>query len=273
MTTTPSATLTEFDKTRAPRGEVRSRDALPAGVASGGAHRHCAAHRRCRASTTTPRASACCGRRRTAASTWRSCSASSSSSSRCARRCSSRPPKPGLAAPGGVPLVRLAAARSRSPSRCSTSRTSSTTSPSASAIRRTADVVMGTILVVLLLEATRRSMGWPLPIIAIDVHGLCAGRAVFPGPAQAFRRVVAVARQPPLPDEPGHLRHRDRRGRDLRLPLRAVRRARDARSASASSSSTSRRRSPVAMQAARRRCRCSPPRSSACSRARRWPTR
>ena len=31
----------------------------------------------------------------------------------------------------------------------------------------TEDVVMGTILVVLLLEATRRSMGWPLPIIAI----------------------------------------------------------------------------------------------------------
>jgi TRAP transporter 4TM/12TM fusion protein len=31
----------------------------------------------------------------------------------------------------------------------------------------TADVVLGTILIVLLLEATRRSMGWPLPIIAI----------------------------------------------------------------------------------------------------------
>ncbi len=30
----------------------------------------------------------------------------------------------------------------------------------------TIDVVMGTIMIVLLLEATRRSMGWPLPIIA-----------------------------------------------------------------------------------------------------------
>jgi TRAP transporter 4TM/12TM fusion protein len=30
----------------------------------------------------------------------------------------------------------------------------------------TLDVVMGTVLIVLLLEATRRSMGWPLPIIA-----------------------------------------------------------------------------------------------------------
>jgi TRAP-type uncharacterized transport system fused permease subunit len=31
----------------------------------------------------------------------------------------------------------------------------------------TLDVVMGSILLVLLLEATRRSMGWPLPLIAI----------------------------------------------------------------------------------------------------------
>ena len=29
------------------------------------------------------------------------------------------------------------------------------------------DVVMGTILIVVLLEATRRAMGWPLPVIAI----------------------------------------------------------------------------------------------------------
>jgi TRAP transporter 4TM/12TM fusion protein len=31
----------------------------------------------------------------------------------------------------------------------------------------TVDVVMGTILIVVLLEATRRSMGWPLPVIAL----------------------------------------------------------------------------------------------------------
>ena len=31
----------------------------------------------------------------------------------------------------------------------------------------TPDVVMGTILIVVLLEAVRRSMGWPLPVIAI----------------------------------------------------------------------------------------------------------
>ena len=33
------------------------------------------------------------------------------------------------------------------------------------------------MLFVVLLEATRRSMGWPLPIIAIVLHGLRALRA------------------------------------------------------------------------------------------------
>jgi TRAP transporter 4TM/12TM fusion protein len=43
------------------------------------------------------------------------------------------------------------------------------------------DVAMGSVLLVLLLEATRRSMGWPLPLIAIGflLYAL-AGRA-FPG--------------------------------------------------------------------------------------------
>ena len=36
---------------------------------------------------------------------------------------------------------------------------------------------MGTILVVLLLEATRRAMGWPLPVIAIVFMVVRAGRA------------------------------------------------------------------------------------------------
>ena len=137
----------------------------------------------------------------------------------------------------------------------------------------TLDVVMGSVLVVLLLEATRRAMGWPLPIIAIAVHDLRARRADLPGPAAALGRVVAEPRQPPVPDEPGHLRHRGRRRRDVRVPLRAVRRARDARSAWASSSSTSRRRSRDATRAGRRRCRCSRRRCSACCPARRSPTR
>lgn len=45
----------------------------------------------------------------------------------------------------------------------------------------TIDVVMGTILIVLLLEATRRSMGWPLPIIAISFMLYALVGPAFPG--------------------------------------------------------------------------------------------
>jgi TRAP transporter 4TM/12TM fusion protein len=43
------------------------------------------------------------------------------------------------------------------------------------------DVVMGTILIVALLEATRRSMGWPLPLIAIAFMGYALFGPAFPG--------------------------------------------------------------------------------------------
>jgi TRAP transporter 4TM/12TM fusion protein len=43
------------------------------------------------------------------------------------------------------------------------------------------DVVMGTTLIVLLLEATRRSMGWPLPIIAISFMVYAMFGQYFPG--------------------------------------------------------------------------------------------
>ena len=43
------------------------------------------------------------------------------------------------------------------------------------------DVVMGSILVVLLLEATRRAMGWPLPVIAIVFMIYALAGPVFPG--------------------------------------------------------------------------------------------
>ena len=43
------------------------------------------------------------------------------------------------------------------------------------------DVVMGSILVIALLEATRRSMGWPLPIIAIGFMIYALAGPVFPG--------------------------------------------------------------------------------------------
>ena len=43
------------------------------------------------------------------------------------------------------------------------------------------DVAMGTILIVVLLEATRRSMGWPLPFIAIVFMAYALAGPVFPG--------------------------------------------------------------------------------------------
>ncbi|MGE0313325.1 MAG: TRAP transporter permease [Lautropia sp.] len=45
----------------------------------------------------------------------------------------------------------------------------------------TQDVVMGTILIVALLEATRRSMGWPLPLIAIGFMAYALAGPYFPG--------------------------------------------------------------------------------------------
>lgn len=43
------------------------------------------------------------------------------------------------------------------------------------------DVAMGTVLIVVLLEATRRSMGWPLPLIAIVFMAYAYFGPVFPG--------------------------------------------------------------------------------------------
>ena len=43
------------------------------------------------------------------------------------------------------------------------------------------DVVMGSVLIVLLLEATRRAMGWPLPIIAISFMLYAMFGQTFPG--------------------------------------------------------------------------------------------
>jgi TRAP-type uncharacterized transport system fused permease subunit len=45
----------------------------------------------------------------------------------------------------------------------------------------TIDVVMGTILFVTLLDATRRSMGWPLPLIAIGFTIYALAGPYFPG--------------------------------------------------------------------------------------------
>ena len=90
------------------------------------------------------------------------------------------PPTPGTMAPGGVPLydwlcaIAMAIAvlyipyifedlafRVGNPS--------------------TLDVAMGTVMIVLLLEGTRRAMGWPLPIIAMLFMGYALAGSHFPG--------------------------------------------------------------------------------------------
>jgi len=45
----------------------------------------------------------------------------------------------------------------------------------------TLDVAMGTVLVVLLIEATRRAMGWPLPMIAMAFMAYALWGSSFPG--------------------------------------------------------------------------------------------
>ena len=45
----------------------------------------------------------------------------------------------------------------------------------------TIDVVMGSVLIIALLEATRRSMGWPLPIIALAFMFYALAGPIFPG--------------------------------------------------------------------------------------------
>ena len=90
------------------------------------------------------------------------------------------PPKPGALAPGGVPLydwvcaLLIAAAALYIPY-VFDDLAFRVGNPS------TLDVWMGSILVVLLLEATRRSMGWPLPIIAIIFIAYALWGTAFPG--------------------------------------------------------------------------------------------
>ncbi len=91
----------------------------------------------------------------------------------------------------------------------------------------TLDVVMGSVLVVAAARGNAPHDGLAAADHRPRVHGVFARRAAVSRAAQACGQRLAAARQPPVPDEPGHLRHRRRRGRDLRVPLRALRRARD----------------------------------------------
>jgi len=90
------------------------------------------------------------------------------------------PPRPGLLAPGGVPLpdwllaLAIAASVLYIPY-VFDDLAFRVGNPSLT------DVVFGSILIVTLLEATRRSMGWPLPLIAIAFMAYALAGTVFPG--------------------------------------------------------------------------------------------
>ena len=83
----------------------------------------------------------------------------------------------------------------------------------------TMDVVMGSILFSL-LEATRRSMGLPLPLIALGPSSASMRCwPAVPRPAAACGRDLGPADQPPVPDQPGHLAW-PWGGGHLRVPFR-----------------------------------------------------
>ena len=63
------------------------------------------------------------------------------------------------------------------------------------------DVILGAVLIFVLLEATRRSVGWPLPIIALLFMVYAMLRAVDARHPGASRRELRAADRPPLPDD------------------------------------------------------------------------
>ena len=89
----------------------------------------------------------------------------------------------------------------------------------------TADLVVGTLFVVLLFEAARRVLGLALPIICGAVPALRPVRPVPAGRRRAPRLRLRPDRQPALPRHRGHLRHPDAGVGHLHLPVHPVRHA------------------------------------------------
>ena len=54
----------------------------------------------------------------------------------------------------------------------------------------TIDVVMGVILILLILEACRRLMGWALPIVALVMIGITVWVFRIQSPVSAIRRMA-----------------------------------------------------------------------------------
>ena len=111
----------------------------------------------------------------------------------------------------------------------------------------TIDVVMGTILILVLLEATRRTMGWPLPLIALGFVVYALAGPWFPGmlehPGATWSQLVNHL----YLTSQGIYGVRDRRGGNLCLPLRAVRRGGHAHRPGAAVPGHRRRRWPAAI--------------------------
>ena len=87
------------------------------------------------------------------------------------------------------------------------------------------DYMMGVLAIVMVMEATRRTMGPLLPLIGMTLPALRAARPLHAGHPRPPRLFGPPRGQPHLHRHRGHLRHRGRRRRDLRVPFRAVRRA------------------------------------------------
>ena len=68
------------------------------------------------------------------------------------------------------------------------------------------DIVMGAILVLLVLEGTRRVMGWPLPTIAALALLYAFFGDLLPGALGHSGIRLRQDRQPPVADYRGHLR-------------------------------------------------------------------
>ena len=88
------------------------------------------------------------------------------------------------------------------------------------------DYMMGVLAIIMVMEATRRTMGPLLPMIGMACLLYALLGRYMPGVlAHRGYSVVRVVNHIYVGTE-GHLRHRGRRGGDVRVPLRAVRRAR-----------------------------------------------
>ena len=73
------------------------------------------------------------------------------------------------------------------------------------------DIVLGVVFIVLLLEATRRTTGWIVPVVALAFIAYAYFGPYLPPPWTHRGFDVGAARRPPVHHARGHLRHPGRR--------------------------------------------------------------